>query len=92
MSSGSSPRTRASSQPRVPAIAVPAVHATPRSVPQRSQAAIAMRLVLAWLITRRTSIGRSPAGRSSSGQFVGTHSSSAPRRATPRTHSGNSRS
>ena len=37
----------ASSQPSGPAIAVPATHSTPRSVPQRSHTAIAMRFVAA---------------------------------------------
>ena len=51
-----------------------------------------MRLVAAWTIAFKTSIGRSPSGRGSAGQFVGTTRSSAPASATERTHSGNSRS
>jgi hypothetical protein len=51
-----------------------------------------MRLVDAATIARMTSIGRSPSGRGSRGQFVGTHSSSAPASAAARTHSGKSRS
>ena len=82
----------ASSQPSAPAIDVPATHSTPRSGPQRSQTATAMRFVAAVTIARSTSIGRSPAGRGSRGQFVGTQSSSAPRSAADRVHSGNSRS
>ena len=82
----------ASSQPSGPAIAEPATQATPRSSPQRSQTATAIRFVEAATIARSTSIGRSPSGRGSRGQLVGTHSSSAPRSAAARTHSGNSRS
>ena len=71
---------------------VPAVHSCPRSVPIRSQQAMKTRLTRAAAMAICTSGGRSPAGRSTSGQLVGTAMSSAPASASMRVSSGNSRS
>ena len=70
----------------------PPTQATPRSVPQRSAAAMKIRLTAAAACTLTTITGRSPGGTGSAGQFVGAASRSAPASAAALTHSGNSRS
>ena len=83
-SAGSGPGGPASSQPSGTGDRAAADPVDAALGPQRSQAAIAIRFVAAWTIVLRTSIGRSPSGRGSTGQLVGTQSSSAPSSATAR--------
>ena len=75
-------RRSATTQPSTPTIVEPPVHSWPRSVPSRSAQATAIRLMRALAIAISTSGGRSPGGRGTSGQLVGTVSSS-PRPAPP---------
>ena len=92
MLSASAPAFSAATHPSAPMIVLQPVHGWPRSTPVRSAHATAIRLPRAVPIAITTSPGRSPSGRSISGQLVGTSNSCVPASATIRVSSGNSTS